>query len=96
MAAVVQVDAEEQVDEAACYDDRRAHDAYNDVRYNRHVHDVVPVDEVHQAATAGAAVRADGVVAVRMQTFLISEICMRICIFSYYKECNSHTSTIND
>ena len=77
------VDAVEPADGVACQDED-VHDARNDARYDTHVHDVVPADAVHQAAVADAVVRADAVVAVRMQIPLISGIYMRICIFSYH------------
>jgi hypothetical protein len=70
-------------DEADDYDDKRAHDAYMDARYDsRHVHDGVPVDEARHAAMADVVVPADAVAAVRMHTCLLAGINMRICTFS--------------
>ena len=89
MASVVLADAEVPVDVVDYCDDTYGNDAYSDARYGRHGHDVVPVDAALQV---DAAVRADVVVAVRMQISLISGIYMRICIFSYHIECKSHTA----
>ena len=63
-------------------DDKHDNDAYSDVRYGTRAHGAVPADAVHQAAMADAAVRADVVVAGRMQIPLITGINMRILVFS--------------
>ena len=76
---VVPVDAVARADVADYYGDRHAHDAYNDARYGTHDYDAEPADV---ALRADEVVRADVVVPVRMQISLISEIGMRICIFS--------------
>jgi hypothetical protein len=84
---VVPVDVVAWVDAAARCDDRHAHDAYNDARYDKHVDDAEPADDVvRQAAGAGAAVPADVVVAGRMQILLITGINMRIYTFSYHTD----------
>jgi hypothetical protein len=83
---VVSEDEAVQADEAACCDDTHdndAHnDAYNNARYDRHVHDMVPVDAVRRAVMGDGVVRADVVAPVRMHTFLITGINMRIFAFS--------------
>ena len=96
MVVVVLADAVARVDVADCYDVQHVHDAYNDARYDKHAHDEAPADEVHQAATVDAVVRADVVVAVRMQIPLISGIYMRICTFSYPTGAKVIPSIVND
>ncbi len=81
MASVVLADAEVQVDVVDYCDDKHGNDAYSDARYGTHVHDEVRVDVVLQG---DAAVRADAVVAVRMQTCLLADKIMRVCIVSYH------------
>ena len=70
------------MDAADCYDDKHAHDADSDARYDRHVHDGVPVDAVRRAVTGDGVVPADVVAAVRMHTILITGTDMRIFAFS--------------
>ena len=72
------MDAVELADVAALYDDMHAHDAYNDVRYGMHGHDV-PADAVHRV---DAVVRADVVAPGQMHKFLITGTDMRIVVFS--------------
>jgi hypothetical protein len=85
---VVLAGAEVPADVVDYCDDKHVHDAYNDARYDMHahddtyVHDGVPVDGLHQEATADAAVRVDVVVAVRMHKCLPAGKRMRICIVS--------------
>ena len=92
---MVLADAEAPVDGAAwhdnTHDDDNTHDGDNsdddssDARYDRHALDRLLMDEVHQAATGDAAVRADVVVAVRMHTCLPADKRMLICIVSYHR-----------
>jgi hypothetical protein len=76
---VVLADAEASAGVVDYCDDKHGNDAYSDARYGKHGHDVVPVDATLQV---DGVVRADAVVAVRMQISLISGIYMRKCIFS--------------
>ncbi len=82
---MVPVDAVAPADAVDYYDDRHAHDAYNDARYGKHVHDGVLADAAHPADVAlrvDAAVQVDAVVPVQMHRFLITGINMRRVVVS--------------
>ena len=66
------------------YDDKHAYDAYNDARYGKHVHDVVPEDAVRRVVMADGVVPVDVVAPGRMHKSLLADKIMRICIFSYH------------
>jgi hypothetical protein len=88
-------DVQAPVAEAGCYGDRRAYGAYSDARYDAHCdvqqRDASLAGAVRRAVKADVVVPADVVAAGRMHKFLITGICMRICTFSCYKGCKSHT-----
>ena len=92
MDVVVPADAAEYCDDSRVNDAHNgAHnDAYNDARYDTQRDDAEPADE---ALRAGAAEQEDVVVPGLMHIYLLTGICMRICISSWYMMCKSHTST---
>jgi hypothetical protein len=86
MGVVVPADEEAPADAAGQYDDMHACDAYNDARYDMHVHDEAEADAVLDAARCvvpgGEEARADVVVAGRMHINLLADKHMRLYIFS--------------
>jgi hypothetical protein len=91
MGAVVPADEAVLADAEEFCDDGTHDGAHSDVRYNKHVNDAAPADVVHQVAPADVVVRVDVVAVVRMHIFLITGTGMRICTFSYCRECKIHT-----